>query len=161
MVALLIDKTPKSTRSKIPKKKNRKNDEDTSEDDFALTEDLASSDSESCSAKLVSKPSTSRDSDSDPLETEQKIGEFVVAKFPTAKRDRLFVGKIEGLSGCEYTINTLRKKGILEKGYFVYPEITDLSLISRDQIVRKLHLKSEKRGKFVFGMDNDEFKQLE
>lgn len=90
---------------------------------------------------------------------ELKVGDFILAKFPTAKRERHFLGKVESL-GDEITINCLRKKG-LEKGYFVYPNIPDLSVITKTQFSRKVSLKLVKRGKYVFNLDPDEFQKLE
>lgn len=55
----------------------------------------------------------------------------------------------------------MRKKGTAEKGYFVYPEIKDLCVITPDQIIRKIRQNSVKRGKFFFNISSDELKKLE
>ena len=66
-----------------------------------------------------------------------EVGDFIISKFPTAKRERLYIAKIEKIDNDELTINGLRKKG-LEKGHFVYPEIQDISIIDCNQVIRKV-----------------------
>ncbi|XP_050305884.1 uncharacterized protein LOC126743011 [Anthonomus grandis grandis] len=170
LLSTIIDKTPTKKSSKKNMKKNERRALEISDDelDRELDKEFSLGDFENIVENFDEfdpNPSTSNDDtymiDTD-LSMEPRIGEFIIAKFPTEKRDRLFVGKIENCSKKkEFTINAMRKKGNSEKGCFVYPEIQDLCLISQDQIIRKLRQKSFKRGKFVFNLDNDEFKKLE
>lgn len=68
-----------------------------------------------------------------------KIRDFIIAKSPTEKGERFYIGKIESISKEEFTLNTRRKKG-MEKGFFVYPLVQDLSLIDYTQFHQQISL---------------------
>lgn len=48
-----------------------------------------------------------------------------------------------------------------KRRYFVYPQIPDLSIITLEQIERKVNLKGEKRGRHTFHLQEEEQDLLE
>lgn len=140
---------------------------DPEEPQSVIAESPENSDSEDNRVES-SLPGTSQDQDiSDnsleirPEDSHSKnihVEDFIIAKFPTKKRERWLIGKVENMSEEEWTLNVLRKK---EKGYFVYPEIQDLSLIDYTQFHKKIKVKYVKRGKHVFALTEEELQILE
>lgn len=80
------------------------------------------------------------------------LGDFVIVKFSTNKRDRFFVAKIEQINemGNNFTVNCLRKKVTIKETFFVYPNVQDISEVKEDQIMRKIFGKSSRRGQYIF-----------
>lgn len=84
MITNLIPKTPQRINKK------QKKSLETTEEDFLSDED--------CDIEeLVPQPSTSKTSQKnlDMSKDRLKVGDFIIVKFPTDKRDRHFIGKIE------------------------------------------------------------------
>lgn len=166
IISTLIDKSPKRKPNKSTKK-TQQPEEDSEESVLSDVSNFFESENEEDS---MPGPSTFHNSDrsQEPSEAEGSddenekpdIGDFIIVEFPMVKRTRLFIGKIENIDGQELTINALRKKGV-EKGYFVYPEIQDISVIDDHQVVKKVKLKYIKRGQHFFNISFDDFHNLE
>lgn len=77
-------------------------------------------------------------------------GDFVLIRFPTNKRQRKFVGRIEETDSEKYVINFLRKKINSKDKYFYFPEVADIKEIDKTDIVHKLRARSLRRGRYVF-----------
>lgn len=89
------------------------------------------------------------------------IGQFIITKYETNKRDRFYIAKIIEISGTEIVVSTLRKHPSMKSLFFIYPNIPDESVINREQIVRQVSLKSLKRGKHFFSLRNQEMETLQ
>lgn len=134
--------------------------EEVEEDDASnFSDSINSSDAEG-EIDWKSNPSTSSHHESDAATFEEtdrlllengnlEVADYIICKFPTKKRERLFVAKIESIDINEITISGLRKRGLAE-GYFVFPEIPDISLIESTQVLKKVVIKSVQRGKHYF-----------
>lgn len=86
---------------------------------------------------------------------EFKVNDFTIVKFPTKKRFRFFIGKIESVCNDTYEMTFLRKKVLDGNVYFVFPEIDDATEVERAQIIKKVLPQQGRRGKFIFqGIDN-------
>lgn len=81
-----------------------------------------------------------------------EIDDFCIVKFSTNKRDRFFVAKIIGKSepDSEFSVSVLRKKPSPKQISFVYPDVPDISVVQKEQIIQKLSGKLLRRGKYVF-----------
>ncbi|CAI6357713.1 unnamed protein product [Macrosiphum euphorbiae] len=76
--------------------------------------------------------------------------DFVLVKFETLKGNfEEFVGQISEIDGEEITCKFLRKSKSMS-GYYVFPFIIDEATVTRNQIIRRLKLISEKRGNYQF-----------
>ncbi|XP_046394382.1 uncharacterized protein LOC124162069 [Ischnura elegans] len=82
---------------------------------------------------------------------------FVLLKFGTNKRDRLFVGKvIEVCSNKKIRVQCLRKKNTAKETYFRFPDVADECIVGKSQIVRQLAPPRDlRRGRFVFSSLSD------
>lgn len=90
-----------------------------------------------------------------------KPNQFVLVKFGTNKRDRHFIAKILVVEESEVTVSSLRKTSSKKEFVFVYPQIADISTISRAQIVKKITLTSSSRGRFIFHIQKEDENILE
>jgi len=88
------------------------------------------------------------------------IGDFIITKYETNRRDRFYIAKIIKISGTEIVVSTLRKHPLSKSVFFICPNILDEPVISREQIVRQLKLLSVKRGKYFFSL-GEELKTLQ
>lgn len=79
-----------------------------------------------------------------------EINDFVLVKFETLKGNfEEYVGQISEIDGEETTCKFLRKSKSMS-GYYVFPFIIDEATVTRNQIIRRLKLISEKRGNYQF-----------
>jgi len=77
-----------------------------------------------------------------------ETNDFVLVKFETLKGNfEEYVGQISDFDGEEITCKFLRKS---MSGYYVFPFIIDEATVTRNQIIRRLKLISEKRGNYRF-----------
>ncbi|KAJ8909324.1 hypothetical protein NQ315_016043 [Exocentrus adspersus] len=76
-------------------------------------------------------------------------GDFVIVKFKTNKRDRLYAANILSQYENEYTVNTLRKKDTSKQTFFVNPNVPDIVTVEESQIVKKIYGHAGRRGQFV------------
>lgn len=81
-----------------------------------------------------------------------QVGDHVLVVFPTKKTRLHYVGVIEEIDDCEYTINFMRLTKI--RNTFCYPDVKDVSTVSRCDIITKLPTPSTttRRGtsKYIF-----------
>lgn len=84
------------------------------------------------------------------------IGDFIITKYETNKRDRFYIARIIEISSeTELVVTTLRKHSSNKSTFFSFPDIPDESVINREQIVRRVNLKSLKRGKYYFSLGEE------
>uniref|UniRef100_A0A1Y1K537 DDE-1 domain-containing protein n=2 Tax=Photinus pyralis TaxID=7054 RepID=A0A1Y1K537_PHOPY len=83
------------------------------------------------------------------------IGDFIITKYETNKRDRFYIAKIIEMTETELVVSTLRKHASNKSVFFSFPNILDESVINRQQIVRRVILKSLKRGKYYFSLGEE------
>lgn len=124
-------------------------------------------------AEVVIEPSTSQ-----VKEVEEQVigmGDYVVGKllynFGTRKQyEKHFVGKVlrceVGKLRQQYEISFLRKQSAVSTDgdknfYFIFPNIVDKWLLDRDQIIQKIVLAKEVRGKFYFTEVHDFINDIE
>ncbi|KAK4874691.1 hypothetical protein RN001_014051 [Aquatica leii] len=79
-----------------------------------------------------------------------QLGDFVIVKFVTNKRDRFFAAKIEEILGEEAAVKCLRKKSSKKEITFAYPEIDDIVVVKQEQIIKKIYAIPLRRGTFTF-----------
>lgn len=96
-----------------------------------------------------------------PVSSELCVGDFIIAKFETNRRDRSFVSKIITVQKSECTVSVLRKKTSNKSNYFVYPINPDITVITHEQVVKKINLSCIKRGKHYFANRNIDFDALD
>lgn len=70
------------------------------------------------------------------LDRSFQIGDYVLVKFPMKKTSVHYVGKIEEMENNNFTINFMRLTKF--KNTFCYPDIKDVSWITRNDIITKL-----------------------
>lgn len=81
------------------------------------------------------------------------IGDFLIVKFSTNKRDKFFVAKIVQINEMDntLTVNCLRRRRNTKKEtFFVYPNVQDISDVKNDQIMKNIFVKSSRREQYVF-----------
>jgi hypothetical protein len=86
-------------------------------------------------------------------------GDFIIVKYETNKRNLMYIGQVVKNNCPLIEVNFLRKKTSIDGSYFVFPNIKDVSNVTRLQVVRKLVPgKILKRGRFIFDtIDTDNF----
>ncbi|KAF5295336.1 hypothetical protein FQR65_LT10499 [Abscondita terminalis] len=75
-----------------------------------------------------------------------QVGEFVIVKFSTNKRDRFFAARIEEILGKEATVKCLRKKSSKKEIIFAYPEIDDIVVVNFGDMFAKLNSDDDDAG---------------
>lgn len=86
---------------------------------------------------------------------ELNVNDFAVVKFPTKKRIRFFIGRIDSVEDDTYDMTFLRKKIADDSIYFVYPDNEDAVEVEKTQIIRKVVPVHGRRDKFIFNCIND------
>lgn len=81
-----------------------------------------------------------------------EVGDFAIVKFGTNKRDRLFIAKIDAENKIDdaYTVSVLRKKPTSKQVFFVYPNVPDISIVKKEQLMKKVVGKLNRRGQYIF-----------
>ncbi|PSN47600.1 hypothetical protein C0J52_04586 [Blattella germanica] len=79
---------------------------------------------------------------------ELNVNDFAVVKFPTKKRIRFFIGRINSVEDDTYDMTFLRKKIAVDIIYFVYPDNEDAVEVEKTQIIRKVVPVHGRRDKF-------------
>lgn len=80
-----------------------------------------------------------------------KENDFVLTEFPTEKKSRLFIGKIEEkLNENQFKINFLRKNIGKKQTCFVFPLVEDKQIVNRNIIKKRMKGKELRRGRFDF-----------
>lgn len=77
-------------------------------------------------------------------------GDFVIVKFETNKRDRLYIAKIESENDGEFSVNVLRKKHGAKEVVFVYPNVPDFTVLKKCQIIQKVFGHLGRRNQMTF-----------
>lgn len=125
----------KKREEKVLAAAKRKSDQISSseEEDEVHMDDGHTSDEVEWDAPRTPTPTWSEDED-------YGVGHFVIVKFSLKKRNRIFVGVIEGGDEAnDWRIKFLRRER--KTAYFVYPNVPDVQMISNNDVMCRVPLK--------------------
>ncbi|KAE9528775.1 hypothetical protein AGLY_012350 [Aphis glycines] len=78
------------------------------------------------------------------------VNDFVMVKFQTIKKNiEMYIVQVTDIEENKYTCIFLRKNNQMT-GFYCFPFIIDEAGISREQIIKKMVVKSQRRGNFKF-----------
>jgi len=82
------------------------------------------------------------------------VGDYVIARFETNKRDRRYIAQVTEVDRDYVTIKGMRKHVGVKSVWFVFRDL-DVSYITRSQIEKKVVLMNERRGHFTFNISHE------